>query len=161
MFAYKLQETVFADIGSDDNLMDAALLAHIKAAGAGPYFFHLPKPLIFTMDAHTPDGSSSEIVCTHTITIDTVLRVHHGISLNLRSFRWIVTEQTVGEHLLGRPLLEELGLHARDILSAAADRYAGAVNVSALLNADAEHGEDRISRVLEGVFSRRRRRKRF
>ncbi len=55
--------------------------------------------------------------------------------------------------LLGRPLLEALGLNTRNILAAAAEKLSGAVDVSTLLGTNPEVYQDRrISRVLEGVY---------
>lgn len=41
----------------------------------------------------------------------------------IRNLKWLVTEQRVADPLLGRPVLEDLGLNTRDLLAAAADRF--------------------------------------
>ena len=59
----------------------------------------------------------------------------------------------MGGPLLGRPHLEALGLNARNILAAAAEKHSGAVDMSTLFGTDPEIAQEgRISRVLEGVY---------
>jgi len=73
--------------------------------------------------------------------------------VTLRGVRWLVTEQAVGDPLLGRPVLEVLGLNTRNILAAAAEKYSGTVDVAALLDeTDAAAQVSKVSRILEGVF---------
>lgn len=92
-------------------------------------------------------------VCSRAVTIDTDLLIRHGSALTERNMRWIVTNQIVDEPLLGRPLLEALGLNTREILAAAADKHHGQVDVSTLCQQYIDLQPDgRIARVLEGFF---------
>lgn len=63
-----------------------------------------------------------------------------------------MTDQELSDPLLGRPVLEALGLSTREILAAAADRFCGSVDMERLVGTFAEEGDGRVSRVMEGVF---------
>ena len=58
----------------------------------------------------------------------------------------------MGEPLLGRPVLEALGLDCRKVLAAAADRHGGTIDVSKLVGNRIDFRRGRIGRVLEGIF---------
>ena len=151
-FAGAISESVCADIGADDNIMDEYLLNKIKSTSDAVQVEQLTLPRHFVMAAKLPDGSIPKISCSKIAIIDTELHIRHGTGQVLRNLRWFVTSQHVGEPLLGRPILEALGLSARNILAAAAEKYAGVANASELLENHEDHGAGRISRVLEGVF---------
>ncbi len=105
------------------------------------------------MAACNPGGKRAKLVCTGSLVLDAELHIRHGTDLTLRGIRWIVTDQTVGEPLLGRPLIEALRLNTRNILAAAAEKHSGAVDVATLFGTNPEVSQDgRISRVLEGVY---------
>ena len=104
------------------------------------------------MAATNKDGTAATIMCDKAVTIDTQLHIRHGSALVLRGLRWLVTSQCVGEPLLGRPLLEALGLDCHKVLASAADRHGGSVNVSTLVGNQADFGPGRIGRVLDGIF---------
>ena len=92
------------------------------------------------MAATTPDGAEAHITCNQILTVDLELHVRHGNSLVLRNTVWYVTEQHITEPLLGRPVLEALGLDTRKILSAAADKFSGEVDVSSLMQQSSPGG---------------------
>ncbi len=105
------------------------------------------------MAACNPDGKRSKSVCTRALVLDAELHIRHGTALTLRGVRWLVTYQTIGEPLLGQPLLEALGLNTRNILAAAAEKHSGAVDVSTLFGTNPEVSQNRrISRVLERMY---------
>ena len=58
----------------------------------------------------------------------------------------------MGEPLLGRPVLEALGLDCRKVLAAAADRHGGTIDVSNLVANKIDFRPGRIGRVLDGIF---------
>jgi len=85
------------------------------------------------MAACNIDGKPAEIVCSRIAKIDTELHIRHGTVLVLCLLSWLVTDQTLGEPLLGRPIPEALDLNRRKILAAAAEKHAGIVDVSELV----------------------------
>lgn len=109
----------------------------------------LVRPRKFDMAASLPDGKPSFLLCNEVITIDVELHIRHGSALTLRGVRWLVTDQAVGEPLLGRPVLEFLGLNTRDILAAAAEKHSGAVDIPEYLKATPE---GKVARILDGVY---------
>lgn len=72
----------------------------------------------------------SILKCDRTAVIDVALHIRLGTALILGDVQWLITDQQVGEPLLGSPLLEALGLNTREILSAAANKHGGQVDVS-------------------------------
>ena len=114
---------------------------------------YLPGPRSFDMAACTPDGKRAKLVCTRALVVGAELHIRHGTAVVLCDVRWLVTDQVVGEPLLGRPLLEALGLNARNIPAAAAEKHSGVFDMSTLFGTDPEVAQEgRVSRVLEGVY---------
>lgn len=151
-FAGVLCETLCADIGADANLMDADLLSRITDAGASLQVETLNPPRQFALAAETADGDMTHLVCQRAATMDVDVHIRHGTGLKIRNARWLVSNQRVPEPLLGRPLLEFLGLNTAECLAAAADRSAGVIDAQHLAELDSTIAEGRVSRVLEGVF---------
>lgn len=134
-------------------MMDNRMLKELKQARVELKVERLPQPRIFDMAACTADGKKASITFKKAVIVDTELHIRHGSALVLRGTRWLVTDQTVGEPLLGRPILEALRLNARKTLAAAAERHAGEVDVAKLFGTDPEtETNGKISRVLEGVY---------
>ncbi|MEM1369510.1 MAG: hypothetical protein AAGG02_16175 [Cyanobacteria bacterium P01_H01_bin.15] len=152
VFEEKWRGTICTDIGADDNIIDFSTIAQINSAGV----VCDPKPLLrprdFRMAALLEDGTQAVIKCTHTLTMNIELNIRHGTALMLRGVKWLVTNQEVGEPLIGRPLLEKLGFHTRDILSAAADKHGSIIDVPSLfLDNGSEDKMGRVARIMEGV----------
>lgn len=53
------------------------------------------------------------------------LHIRHGTSLMSRNVSWYVTTQFLSEPLLGRPVLEAIGMNTSNILTTAANKYNG------------------------------------
>ena len=152
-FGERHRATICADTCSDDNILDRYMLQAFKKAGVEHTVEELPRPRTFNMAAHLPNGKPAPLTCRQVVTADTELHIRHGSALILRGVRWLVTDQAVGDPLLGRPLLEALGPNTRDILAAAAEKHAGVVDVSALVGTDpANAPSGRVARILEGVY---------
>lgn len=86
------------------------------------------------MAANLPDDNKASPICTKVLIVDTECHIRHGAALTMRGVCWLVTEKTVGQPLLGRAILEMLGLNSRSILAAAAENRSGVVDVHQLLN---------------------------
>lgn len=104
------------------------------------------------MAAALPDGKAAEIKCSRVATIATSLKIRYGKSLTRRNLQWTVTDQRVGDPLLGGPMLEAFGLNTRDTLAAAAARYNGTVEASKLLKSSPDVANGRVSRVKESIY---------
>lgn len=152
VFANKLRGKVCADNGADGNIMDTQTLRELEATGVEINAQRLDRPRVFEMAAALPNGERACLTCDNAVSIDTELKIRHGAALVLRNLNWLVTEQPVAEPLIGRPLLEALGLNTRELLAAAADRFAGSIDAERLLGTFAERGDGRVSRIMEGVF---------
>lgn len=136
---------------ADANFIDASLLSRIENTGAKVITENLKPPRQFNLAAAAPDGSQPKLVCSKAITVDVEVHIRHGTGLVLRGSRWLVSEQRVPEPLLGRPVLEFLGLNTPEIFHSAAERYNGSVDVGHIRQLD-ESGEGHIARIMEGVF---------
>lgn len=77
------------------------------------------------------------------------LAIRHGSSLCLRNCPWYVAVQEVPEPLLGRPVLQALGLDTRATLEAASIEHDGVVDLAQILSPE-ELKEGTIARVVEG-----------
>ena len=152
-FGERHRASVCADTCSDDNILDLNILRDFKKAGVEHTLEDLIRPRTFYMAANLPDGKPAALTCKQVVTVDTELHIRHGSALTLRGVRWLVTNQAVGDPLLGRPILEALGLNTRDILAAAAEKHAGVVDVAALFGAGSYHKpRGKVARILEGVY---------
>lgn len=139
-------------MGAEATLRDTSMLAKIKKSGVDVQIEKLKPIRTFGMAASNPDGSKTTISCDQAVTIDTQLHIRNRSALVLRGLRWLVTPQALGEPLLGRPVLEALGLECHKVLAAAADRHGGTVDASTIIGNQSDFGSDRIGRVLDGVF---------
>ena len=146
-FAQRTRDVVTADIGSEVNLMDETLLKRIVRDGGDVEVKDLHQPRTFSMVVTTAGDKDVNVVCKKMATMPIELHIRHGKTLVLRNVQWMVTDQGCTESLLSRPVLERIGLVARDVIERAADRLGGEVDV-----ADLGGGRGRISRIMEGVF---------
>lgn len=88
--------------------------------------------------------------CTKVITMDTKLHILHGSALTLRGVRWLVTEQSVSEPQIGRPVIKFHGLNTRGILTAAAEKYSGVFEILNALKSSTEP-RGKVAKILEGL----------
>lgn len=149
--AETVRETVCAENGADANILGNLLLTRIEATGAAVAVKKIPKLRIFNMAAFMKYGSQSQPKCTRTVMMDIDIHIHHGNYLKLRRSRWIMSDQDVPEHLLGRPMLESLGLDTAQVL-AAANKYFGSVDSDTINKYLTDKGTGRVSCVIEGVY---------
>lgn len=150
-FGERHRAKICADTCSDDNILDHAMMAEFKKSGVEHAVETLLRPRIFDMAANLPNGKRASLTCKKAVTVDTELHIRHGTALTLRGVRWLVTDQLVGDPILGRPVLEILGLNTRDILAAAAEKHCGIIDIAQILDAKTEP-QGKVARILEGVF---------
>lgn len=91
-------------------------------------------------------------LCTSTRPSPSIKCSSHGSVINLRERRWIVISQEVGGKLLGRPVIEALGIDCQKVLEDAADIFGGNVDISNLVGNQSVFGTNRIGRVLNEIF---------
>lgn len=107
-------------------------------------------PRSFVMAEQNEDVTPASITCKRTVALNTHLHVRHGISLELRNLRWLVTDQPICQLFLGHPVFEALGMHCKNILFSAANLLNGVYDAMAL-NQDALIDE-RVFLLTEGIF---------
>ncbi len=68
-------------------------------------------------------GESLSVECVNEVKLKIKLNIRHANSLTLRNCVWLVAAQPVREAVLGRPLLERMGLDTKAALEAACDKH--------------------------------------
>lgn len=149
-FDDKFRHTICTDIGADTSIMDSTTVQQLESHDVSFTSTTLNTPVKFNMAATSPDGDYLHIECHQLITLNVDLHVRHGTALKLRNVRWHVTHQTVSEPLLGRPVLEALGLNTTKLLCAAAERFNGPIDLSSV--ADIAPDGSQVARVKDSVF---------
>lgn len=119
--------------------MSAELLAALTARGAEMQVTKLQNIRSFGLAAtHSSDDSPISVDCDRMAVMNTELIIRHEKSLMLRNISWYVTSQPLSEPLLGRPIMEALGINTKELLAAACDRFDGLVDVADILNTDTD-----------------------
>ena len=85
---------------------------------------------------------------------DVELRIRHGASLLLRNVEWAVSDQLAEHVLIGRPVLEGLGLDTKTILEAASDKHNGIVNIPEILTKGKDLKNGTLAKIMrdDGIF---------
>lgn len=122
-------------------------MKRLEKAGVSVAGEELRPPRTYLLAATDENGDHPRLMCKKAITVDMLWHIRHGNSLTLRGVRWFVTEQAVGEPLLGRPLLWTLGLNCTEMRGAASAGDNGDVDASTILAdaADRPVGESTAS----------------
>lgn len=152
MFANKLRANVCADNEADGNVMDTLTRKELEVTGTDITVQKLNRPPVFEMAAALANGECAFLNSKITVSVYIEQKIRHGAVLVSRNVIWLVTEQSVAERLLGRLLLEALGLNTRELLAAAADRFARSIYSERLVGTFANKGDGRVSRIMEGVL---------
>lgn len=146
------RERVCADNGADGKIMKKASLLCIESAVSQVDVDTLGQPRIFDLAAATREGTKATLVCTKEALVDVEIHIRLGTALRLQNVEWLLTSQHVNDPLLGRPIVEDLGLNMRDLLASEADRFAGSVDVDSIVGSFIAQGDGRHAGVMEGVF---------
>lgn len=109
LFANKVDTEVCADNRAESNLMDIRTLSAVEKTSTGVEIEKLDRPRPLKMAAVTSEVKWITIICTRAVLVDTELKIRHVAALVLRNLRWLVTEQSAFDLLLGRTVLEALG----------------------------------------------------
>ncbi len=132
IFCDNISVVVMADNGSDDNLMPP----HVLRACPDTLVSELDSPIEFKMAVNSKPGQEEYIiVCNQSVRASVPLNIRHGTNIFLSNVTLVVPSNPCDTVLLGRPLLEALGLNVREILLAASDKHEGVVRVPRLMAA--------------------------
>jgi hypothetical protein len=107
------------DSGADDNVIPRSLVESLEEQGVFVPIRTLKAPMRVELAIQGP-GLSAEVRQQAQLNVE--LHLAAG-PLCLRNVKWLVVEHAMDEVLLGRPLLEALGLDAPTHLSAARENY--------------------------------------
>jgi hypothetical protein len=107
------------DSGADDNVIPRSLVRKLEDSGIFVPVRSLKTPVKIALALQSPI-LSCEVRQQAQLTVD--LHLVAG-PLRLRRCNWLIVEQGMDEVLIGRPLLEALGLNACEHLSTVRDEY--------------------------------------
>jgi hypothetical protein len=105
------------DLGSDDSLVPQTLIQALEEAGMFVPSRTLDTPVNFDLAIK---GTTATITRQAQLTVE--LKLPAG-PLRLRNVFWLVAEHDMGEVLIGRPLLNSLGIDAPKHLAAARQTF--------------------------------------
>lgn len=131
-FGGNVNQPFCADIDADVTFMDEKIFQKIENKENNFIIQNFWKTIIYEKAAKNENGYRAKIKCDESIILDMELHIRHRTSLMLRDIAWYITEKAVTEPLLGRPVMEALGLSTECILAAAAHRYNGSLDLSHL-----------------------------
>lgn len=138
---------VLADQGSDTNLLSGKVWKLMKEAGYKSKVTHLVPPQVFN------SVTNGEIVCHIKVEADVHLRIRHGSALVLRNVVWRVSGDNADDVIIGRPLLDGLGINNENMLAAACDRHNGVIDTSEMnQELNAQKDEKICSLIEEAVY---------
>lgn len=152
-FANVLLRIICTDIGSDINLMGPDLLTDLLEKGAKVSVREYSTPRNFNLAIlKGQNGEDIYVQCDKEVTLNVELFVRHGCYLELRNMTWYVATTDVGEPLLGRPVLEALGINTKELLVAAIDRMGHSIDIGSLVPIE-DYPEGSVARLMhQGIF---------
>ena len=155
MFSKKFKTILCADGGSDINLISPEILQHLFEKGARVKVTESESPKQFGLAAkNNQKGEEVFVTCNKQVEMNIELFIRHGCFLELRNIKWYVAMSEMAEPILGRPILEALGINTRDLLAAAVDQVGSSLDVSHLDGYQGSPGGS-IARILnEGIYHR-------
>jgi hypothetical protein len=119
LFYSSITRVALPDLGADDNIIPASLISELEAAGMFVPKRTLAAPITVDLAVQGP-GLSTLVTRQAKLTME--LQLHAG-PLRLRNVKWLVAENDMDEVLLGRPLLNALGIDAEAHLAAVRDTF--------------------------------------
>jgi len=149
-FGNKIERVICADNGSDVNLLPSDLLKKLEDAGADMKVRLYDTPKVYNLAVSAvSNGAPATLSCDREVVLDIQLFMRHSSFIELRNVKWYVPTTETPEPLLGRPVLEALGINTKELLMAARSRMGESVDLSGV----SEYSEGSISRILsEGVY---------
>jgi RNase H-like domain found in reverse transcriptase/Reverse transcriptase (RNA-dependent DNA polymerase)/Integrase core domain/Integrase zinc binding domain len=114
-----LHTIALPDSGADSNVIPRSIIRQLEALGTFVPIRSLQKPVQIQLALHGP-GCTAQVTQQAQLTMDLLLVAG---PLRLRRCNWLIVEQEMDEVLIGRPLLEALGLNACEHLASVRDEY--------------------------------------
>ena len=128
----KIETLALADGGGDDNILPSSLLQQIFKINGAVRVEALPHTECFGQVVK----DAPELTGKCKMDLDVDLKIRHGSNLLLRNVVWKISDQDTEFVILGRPVLEALGINTRDILGEVCDKFSGVVKVDSLMGKD-------------------------
>ena len=155
MFAKKVKKILCADGGSDVNLISPEILQDLLEKGTRVKVTEFESPKQFGLAAtNNQKGEEIFVTCNKQVVMNIELFIRHGCFLELRNIKWYVAMSEMAEPILGRPILEALGINTRFLIAAAVDKVGSSLDVSHLDGYQGSPGGS-VARVLnEGIYHR-------
>jgi len=149
-FGHKIERMICADNGSDINVLPPDLLRELEESGAKMKVRKYDQPKIYHLAvAAVSDGAPAQFACDREVVLDVQLFMRHSCYIELRNVKWYVPTTATPDPLLGRPVLEALGINTKELLIAARSRMGESVDLAGI----PEYSEGTISRIMsEGVY---------
>lgn len=85
------RETICADIGADNNIIDTRTLGRSSKSIAEITVENMEQPRSLYIAATLTNGDSAKLICFQEVTVDKELFIRHGRTLVLRNLTWLVT----------------------------------------------------------------------
>lgn len=118
---------VQAESGSDVNYIKSNILSSLQSDNNKSHASRLPSPNEFK-----GVGTHAQISCSNSITLSLLLRIRHARNLFIRNVWFFVGDSPGDNVIVGRPLMEKLGINTRELLDAVHDYSGGTVDLSSI-----------------------------
>ncbi|KAI0558754.1 hypothetical protein FGB62_189g043 [Gracilaria domingensis] len=142
----KLESEVTADQGASANIMPKQFYEELKKGDGVKAVHKLGRQATF--DVY--NKNAPPITCDWRVTADVSLEIRHGKTMMLRNVDWLVANECTSGIVIGRQLLNALGLNNRVLLTAAMSRVGADVDIPILYAStklDLERDQD-INKVM-------------
>lgn len=110
---------IFADNGPGINLLPSDLLEKLEDSGADMKIRIYDTNLAVS---EVSNGVSATLFCDKEVVLDILLFTRHSCYIELRNVKCYVPTTETPDRLLGRPVLEALGINTKELLMAARSR---------------------------------------
>ena len=134
----KIETLVLVDGRGDDNILPSSLLRQIVKINGAARVEALPHTECFGQVVK----DAPEVTSKRKMDLDVELKNRHGSNLPLRNVVWKISDQDTEFVILGRPVMDALGINTRDIFGEVCDKFSGVVNVDSLMGKDRKERDE-------------------
>ncbi|KAI0557832.1 hypothetical protein FGB62_258g06 [Gracilaria domingensis] len=124
----KLEAEVTADQGASANIMPKKFYIQLQKLDGVKSVHKLARQAVFDVF----NKSAPPLTCDLKVTADVSLKIRHGKSMILRNVDWLIANESTSGILIGRQLLNALGLNNRVLLTAAMSKVGEDVGIPIL-----------------------------
>lgn len=111
--------SICADDEANENIMNAVSLRCISATRTDKDVQSLAQPPVIDMAATSLDIKQAKLVWSKEVLVDIKVHIRHGLAHKLQNVKWLVTDWTVCEQLLGRQIIDKVRLNTRELIARA------------------------------------------